>query len=93
MTVETLAGWVVGAAGIYLAVGLGFAVAFVTRGIGRLDPRTRDATWGFRLVVLPGAMALWPLLLARWLGGAAGPPVESTAHRRAAAAGERPGAR
>jgi hypothetical protein len=93
MTVETVAGWVVAAAGVYLGVGLGFAVAFVARGIGRLDPRTRDATWGFRLIVLPGAMALWPLLLARWLGGAAGPPVESTAHRRAAAASERSGAR
>jgi len=93
MTVESVAGWVVGAAGVYLAVGLVFAVAFVARGIEQLDPRAREATRGFRLIVLPGAAALWPLLLARWLGGAAGPPVESTAHRRAAAAGERPGAR
>ena len=26
-----------------------------------------SGTWGFRLLILPGAAALWPLLLLRWL--------------------------
>jgi len=52
---------------IYVALGVLFAVAFVTAGVGRIDPVARDGTWGFRVLVFPGAAALWPLLLARWL--------------------------
>ena len=39
-----------------------FAVAFVTRGIHRVDPVAEHAPVGFRLIVLPGVAALWPLL-------------------------------
>jgi hypothetical protein len=71
-------------AGGYLAVGVVFAVGFVTRGVQRLDPQARDGTWGFRLLLLPGATLLWPLLLARWRRGDRTPPEEHTAHRVAA---------
>jgi len=72
---------------LYALVGGAFAVAFVLWGVGRVDPAARDASWGFRLVVLPGTAALWPLLLARWVR-AAGPPTERNAHRDAARASE-----
>ena len=68
----------------YAAVGLCFAVAFAAAGAARIDPNAHGASLGFRLVVLPGATALWPLLLRRWLRGAP-PPLERNAHRRAAA--------
>lgn len=74
------------AAGCYLAAGLVFALAFVTAGVQRVDPAARGGTWGFRLLILPGAAALWPLLLARWLRGAP-PPEERNAHRDAARGG------
>jgi len=51
----------------YLLTGVIFAVAFIARGIGRVDPVAQHAPWSFRLIVLPGAAALWPLLLARWV--------------------------
>jgi hypothetical protein len=44
-----------------------FAAVFVAFGIGRVDPIARQAPLGFRLVVLPGCAALWPLLLRRWV--------------------------
>jgi hypothetical protein len=88
MTWESLARWLLAALGLYTGLGLAFALAFVTRGVGRIDPAARHASWGFRLVVLPGVVALWPLLARRWWGGATAPPVESNAHRRAARAGE-----
>lgn len=78
-----LAQTLVTALAVYAAVGLVFAVPFVLVGAGRVDPSARGGTWGFRLVILPGAAALWPLLLARWLRGSP-PPVERTAHKRAA---------
>jgi hypothetical protein len=53
--------------GLYLLIGLLFAAYFVTRGAGRLDPVAAQGTWGFRLLILPGATALWPVLLARLL--------------------------
>jgi len=74
---------VVTALGAYAGIGGVFAVAFVWRFAGRLDPAARHGTWGFRLLVLPGVMALWPFLLARLAGGAVAPPDEWTAHRAA----------
>ena len=54
----------------YGLVGLVFAVAFVTMGIQRVDSVAEHAPLGFRLIVVPGAAALWPLLLVRWLRAA-----------------------
>ena len=51
----------------YLACGLLFGLAFVTAGVGRVDPAARGTSAGFRLLILPGTAALWPLLAARWL--------------------------
>lgn len=86
---EILAIALVRTAGFYLGLGLLFAVAFVTFGAGRVDPRARGASIGFRLAVLPGVAALWPLLAWRWLRGQE-PPEERNPHRvRAAAEGRR----
>ena len=68
----------------YLGLGLLFAIAFVLFGVQRIDPAARGGTWGFRLMIIPGAMALWPLMLRRWMLGLP-PPEERSAHRRAAA--------
>jgi hypothetical protein len=77
----TLAGWLVRLIGIYLALGVLFAVPFVMRGAARVDPAARGAGWGFRLLILPGVAALWPLLARRWLSDATSPPEPRDAHR------------
>ncbi len=51
----------------YAALGCLFAVAFVVRGVARVDPVAAAAPIGFRLVILPGVAALWPWLLLRWV--------------------------
>jgi hypothetical protein len=81
---------IVGAAGLYLLAGLAFALAFVTVGVSRVDPAARGGTWGFRVLILPGAAVLWPLLLVRWVRGR-GPREERNAHRDAARADGVPG--
>lgn len=68
---------------IYLACGFLFAIPFVCVGVKRIDPHAAHGSWGFRLLILPGTMAFWPLLLRRWLSGAGTPPEERTAHRQA----------
>jgi hypothetical protein len=50
----------------YAVLGLAFAAAFVGRGVRTIDPAARDASWGFRAVIYPGAAALWPWLAIRW---------------------------
>ncbi len=57
------AGWLVLA--VYLALGLRFAIAFQWRGLAALDAGTHGAGWGFRLLITPGLVALWPLLTLR----------------------------
>jgi len=68
----------------YLALGAVFAPLFVAFGIHRVDATARASSWGFRLLVLPGAVALWPLLATRWARGGGEPPAERNAHRDAA---------
>lgn len=66
---------------LYALVGGLFGLFFVARGAQRSDPAARGAGWGFRLLILPGAAALWPVLAWRWLRAAGGPPTERNAHR------------
>lgn len=61
-TAQTL--WVIVA--LYCAVGLVFAVVFSWRGAARLDPRVTGSSRPFRFIILPAAMALWPLLVWLW---------------------------
>jgi len=67
---ERLAEWIVALAGAYVAFGLVFAAVFVTRGVSRVDHAAREATLGFRLIILPGVTAFWPFLARRWMRGA-----------------------
>jgi hypothetical protein len=83
MTWIEIAPWLVRALGAYAVLGAAFAVPFLARGIERLDSGAHGSSWGFRLIVFPGVVALWPLLLRRWIAGAA-LPIEANAHRRAA---------
>ena len=83
MTLAT-AQLLVNLSGCYAALGAVFAVAFLWRWVGRLDPAAVHATWGFRVLVFPGVVMLWPIFVARLLRGATAPPDEWTAHRSAA---------
>jgi hypothetical protein len=61
-----LALWMLTAMGCYLGLGILFALAFVTRGAPRLDPAARGMPISVRLLLIPGAAALWPLMLWKW---------------------------
>lgn len=60
------AAWIVGVVGVYAVVGVLFAGVFVTRGVGVIDPIARNSGWRFRVLLIPGAAAYWPLLAKRW---------------------------
>ena len=67
---------------VYAGLGFVFALVFVQVGVQRLDPEARRSGVGFRLLILPGAAAFWPMLLRRWMQHVTEPPVEETPHRR-----------
>jgi hypothetical protein len=75
--------------GLYLACGVIFALPFVVLGVGRIDPHAIHGSWGFRVLIWPGTVLLWPLLAKRLAQGAHEPPVEKTAHKCAALIAEK----
>lgn len=50
----------------YLALGALVGLAFVTVGVGRVDEAGRGSSIAFRALILPGCIALWPIVLAKW---------------------------
>jgi hypothetical protein len=52
---------------IYLVIGLLFGAIFVFKGVGVVDPMAGCAPLVFRVMILPGSVALWPVLLGKWL--------------------------
>jgi hypothetical protein len=56
---------IVAAAELYALAGAVFALWFVTKGAPLLDPAAGTGSAGLRLLLLPGAAALWPFLLMR----------------------------
>ena len=50
----------------YLGAGVLFAPWFLARGAAVIDPSVPGSTFGFRIVILPGVVALWPVLLMKW---------------------------
>lgn len=57
--------------GVYLTIGVGFAVAFTVFMVPRMDDASARGSLAFRVVIVPGAAALWPFLLVRAFSGRA----------------------
>jgi hypothetical protein len=51
----------------YILCGLAVGLPFVLRGVDRVDEAARGAPIGFRLLILPGTVALWPLMVTKWM--------------------------
>lgn len=64
---HTLASAALATLGAYLALGIAFGIAFITRGVDRIDPAMRISPARVRILILPGVAALWPLLLVKWI--------------------------
>jgi len=62
MSLATILGYVLVA---YAVTGLCVALGFVTFGLQRVV--SASYTLGARILIVPGAFALWPYVLCRWL--------------------------
>jgi hypothetical protein len=50
---------------LYAVIGIITGLAFVVFGITRVQPA--PVSLGARVLILPGALALWPYILVRWI--------------------------
>ena len=64
MSLET-ASLIVTLFGLYFAIGAVFALFFVTLGASRIDPAAKGMPVQARLILFPGVMGLWPLMLIK----------------------------
>ncbi|MBS1598782.1 MAG: hypothetical protein JST75_11210 [Bacteroidetes bacterium] len=53
--------------GLYLFCGFVFAIAFIVKGVSVIDEGAHGGSIGFRIIIIPGTMVFWPLLLKKWL--------------------------
>lgn len=65
----------------WLLAGACVGVAFLLFRLDRIDPAARGA-YGFRPLLLPGLVLLWPLALWRWLAPPPEPAREPSLRRR-----------
>lgn len=52
--------------GIYGLLGLLLLFPLHRFVLPAIDESTRGASWGFKVLVSPGLVALWPVLLSKW---------------------------
>jgi hypothetical protein len=52
---------------LYLVIGLAFALVFVFGMVHQLDTGAKGTSIWFRLIIIPGSIALWPVLLLKWI--------------------------
>ena len=54
-------------AAIYLLGGVLFVIPFLMNGLEKIDEGAHGSTIGFKIIIIPGVIVLWPLLLSKWM--------------------------
>ena len=64
---EAAANFLVTGLGLYLAIGLLVALAYLFGGAGRIDPAAKGKGMPIRvrLMIMPGVIGLWPVMLTK----------------------------
>jgi len=53
--------------GIYLALGVIFSIAFLWKGIHKVDEGAKGSGFFFKLLIFPGLTFFWIFFLRKWL--------------------------
>ena len=72
---------VYGVAAVYLMAGVCLLPLLHLRGLKSIDPATGGAGLFFRILITPGLITFWPLLLKRWRAAARGDSAAGSVHR------------
>ena len=52
---------------IYLVLGLLFVIPFLVKGLTKVDEGAHGGTIGFKIIIIPGVIVFWPVLLSKWM--------------------------
>ena len=52
---------------VYLLLGVLFVIPFLMKGLTKVDKGALGSTVGFKIIIVPGVIVLWPLMLRKWL--------------------------
>lgn len=52
---------------IYLALGVLFVIPFLMKGLNKIDEGANGSTIGFKIIIIPGVIVFWPVLLSKWM--------------------------
>ncbi len=56
--------------GVYLVAGLLFSIAFLVKGLQKIDEVAHAGSLGFRIIIFPGCVVFWPVLMRLWMNAA-----------------------
>jgi len=54
-------------AAIYLLGGVLFVIPFLMKGLNKVDEGANGSTIGFKIIIIPGVIVFWPVLLSKWM--------------------------
>jgi hypothetical protein len=54
-------------AAIYLGLGVLFVIPFLMKWLNKIDEGAHSSTIGFKIIIIPGVIVLWPVLLSKWM--------------------------
>jgi Na+-driven multidrug efflux pump len=54
-------------AAVYLLMGVLFVIPFLMKGLKKVDEGAHGSTVGFKIIIIPGVIVLWPMLLSKWM--------------------------
>jgi len=54
-------------AAIYLVLGVLFVIPFLMKGLNKIDEGAHGSTIGFKIIIIPGVIVFWPVLLSKWM--------------------------
>jgi len=52
---------------LYLLLGVVFVIPFLTKGLTKVDEGAQGGTIGFKIIIIPGVIVFWPVLLNKWM--------------------------
>jgi len=53
--------------GMYMFLGVIFGFVFIVMGISKVDPSAEGASILFKVMIFPGCVGIWPVLLKKWM--------------------------
>jgi hypothetical protein len=51
----------------YLVLGVLFVIPFLVNGITKVDENAHGGPVGFKIIIIPGVIVFWPVLLKKWV--------------------------